>query len=263
MGKLRTLWNYIKFGFQWGTDWRSRWLLASMLPRYKLQCALGINDEKVRSVNIRLAKQRVPLHFRAQDIFVLHEILTEDPYCPDWICESQPMRIVDLGSHIGMATIQFKAHFPNSLIHCYEPDPDNFRLLKLNTQSLDGIVLHQEAVGAITGEGIFYVQPRRHSASSLIAPSSVRDAIALRCCVRSLDDILTDIGEADLIKFDIEGAEEEVFAHSRLVHDVKFIVGEIKANEEGIKRFLLLFPFHKAKVKSITSKMHFVYLEKQ
>ena len=130
-------------------------------------------------------------------------------------------------------------------------------------QSFNGVVLHQEAVGVASGEGVFYTNPQRRSASSLVKPKDTRGVVEVRCQVRSLDDILNDIGGADLVKFDIEGMEYEVFSHSSLVHEVHYLVGEMKASEEELKRFLALFPHHEAQVRSGTAKMQVVYLRKR
>jgi len=261
VSKVRTLLSYMKFGFEAGSDVRSRWLLATMLPRLKLVQALGLSCERIWQVSLQVNRSIVrDFHFRTQDIFIVYEILSGNPYCPDWLRHKPIARIVDLGAHIGLATLQFKAHFPNAVVHCYEPDPDNFRLLKLNMQSFNGVVLHQEAVGVASGEGVFYTNPQRRSASSLVKPKDTRGVVEVRCQVRSLDDILSDIGGVDLVKFDIEGMEYEVFSHSRLVHEVHYLVGEMKASEEGLKRFLALFPQHEAQVKNVTPKLKLIYL---
>jgi FkbM family methyltransferase len=258
--KISTFVRYTVAGLRLGADRRSRWLLATMLPRFKLVRAVGPRDEGVWRINLRLGDRRLPLHFRTQDIFIVQEVLVGNPYCPDWLQADSLRCIMDLGSHIGLSTLQFKVHSPEARIHCYEPDPDNFRLLEANTRELDGVVLHQEAVGAVSGDSVFHTQPERRSAGSLVEPRERTGTIEVGCMVRSLDDILSDIGGADQIKFDIEGMEYEVFAASRLVHEVRFVVGEMKATIEELKRFLALFPHHQAQVNSLTAKMHLVYL---
>lgn len=40
--------------------------------------------------------------------------------------DEPPRCIIDLGAHIGFATLCFKAQFPDTEVHCYEPDPENF-----------------------------------------------------------------------------------------------------------------------------------------
>jgi FkbM family methyltransferase len=258
--KITTLARYAVTGLRLGADGRSRWLLATMLPRFKLVGAAGPRDEGVWRINLRLGARRLPLHFRTQDIFIVQEVLAGNPYSPDWLQADSLRCIVDLGSHIGLSTLQFKVHSPKACIHCFEPDPDNFRLLEANTRALDDVVRHQEAVGDVSGGSVFHSRPEHRSAGSLVEPRERTGVIDVGCIVRSLDDILSDIGGADQIKFDIEGMEHEVFAASRLVRNVRFIVGEMKATDEELTRFLALFPHHRARVNNLTPKMRLVYL---
>jgi len=245
-----------------GVDWRSRWILATLLPRAKIAASLGLRNDREWRVSLRLAGRPVPLRLRTQDIFILNEIALSAPYCPGWLESEPPKVIVDLGAHVGLATLQLRAHFPNAWVHCYEPDGDNFRLLAANTNGLDHVVIHEEAVGARTGDRMFYMRPLRRSASSLVPPDEENGVQSVRARVRSLDDILTDVGGADLLKFDIEGAEYEVFSAARHVCEVRAIVGEIKGPEAELTRLFALFPEHEAFVTSVTPKMHYVYLRK-
>ncbi len=264
MSKVVTLLRYMRFGLKIGADRRSQWLLATMLPRFKLAHALGLPTEQVWHVSLRMKQVVVrDFHFRTQDICIMHEIFTENPYCPDWLRSEPIAKIIDLGAHIGLATLQFKIHFPNAIIYCYEPNPYNFQLLTLNMRTFNNVVLCQEAVGSASGEGIFYINPQRHSASSLIKPKDAGDILEVRCRVRSLDDILENAGGTDLIKFDIEGMEYEVFSHSRLVHEVHYLTGEMKTSKEELKQFLALFPHHEAQVRDVTAKMKVVYLRRR
>jgi FkbM family methyltransferase len=160
---------------------------------------------------------------RAQDIFIVREILGEDPYQVLGIKEAGfPRCILDLGAHIGLATLQFRAAFPDALIHCYEPDPDNLRPLRFNTAGLPGVVVHGQAVGGLRGEQPFYVRPARHAGSSLHGilnhPGVDRpDTREIRVEVRPLDDCLREAGlPVDVVKFDIEAAEFEAFSGSTL-----------------------------------------------
>lgn len=262
MSKVRTLLDYMRFGFSLGADRRSCLSLALMLPRLKLMDALRRLDKRIWHINVRLGEKVIPLRLRTQDIFILKEIFGDDVYCPQWLCASPISRVLDLGAHIGLATLRFKLCFPQATIHAYEPDPENYWLLCLNTKMFEDVVPHAEAVGSISGETIFYVRPQRHSGSSLLKPSGAEKVIEVRCTVRSLDDILEGTDGADLIKFDIEGVEREVFAASRRIHEVPYLVGEIKATREELSKFLTLFPHHSAAVRDITSKMHFIYLQR-
>ena len=263
ISKARTFLDYAKREAGIGANLRSTCLLASMLLRYKLRSILGLNGDNLYTVQIRFGKFQRSLHFRDQDIFIVHEVYAGNVYMFDALKEEPPGCIVDLGAHIGLATLRFKTAFPKAVIHCYEPDPDNFRLLELNTKGLDGVVLHQEAVGDVSGDAVFYVHPQRHTASTLKRGSQDEPVVESRCVVRSLDHILSQIGDVDLVKFDIEGSEYEVFSHSRNIHRVKLVVGEMKALPKELTRFLELFLSHEFQYRSVTSKMHLIALRRK
>lgn len=120
--------------------------------------------------------------------------------------------IIDCGSNIGISVIYFKKYFPNSLIYAFEPDPDLFTLLNKNiiNFNLKGVIPEQKAIW-INNSGISFKQEGGHSGtivsnlkneedeSTLITVSSVK----LRSFLRKFDRI-------DMLKMDIEGAENEV-----------------------------------------------------
>jgi len=154
--KCKTLCDYARTGIQLGADLRSKCLLASMLVRLKwLQAKSG--DRTVYQAAVNIGSLRRTLSMRAGDIFLVHEVLSESPYIRPEMAQEPPRCIVDLGAHIGLATLGFKARFPEAKVHCYEPDPDNFALLKTNVAGLSGVSLHPEAVGTQRAEGVLYI----------------------------------------------------------------------------------------------------------
>jgi FkbM family methyltransferase len=263
MSKFMTTCHYTATGIRLGANPRSKLLLSSMLPRLKLYSRLGKSTSRVYVAEITLGELRRSLHLREQDIFILHEVLGHSPYLRGDLFENPPHCIIDLGAHIGLATLQFKAAFPDAVIHCYEPDPENFRLLELNTQALPTVVLHHEGVGPELANAILYVHSNRHSATSLEPPRDKTDVHEVECLVKPLDTILREAGDpVDLIKFDIEGIEYPVFSHSSLVHQVRFLVGEIKAPSAELDRFRNLFPRHHVSIQHFSKNMHFIHLRK-
>ena len=261
LGKLRTFLDYTVRSLELGVDIKSKMLLTFMLPLVKF--GLGkFTPRQIYNVQVKIGPLKQRLCIRPIDIFIIREVLVASPYVHPSMKKSPPRCIVDLGAHIGLASLSFKAVFPDAEIHCYEPDPENFKLLQRNMMSLPGVVLHQEAVGLRRTKSILYIPDNRHSASSLLRPLSAKQIHEVVCQVKPLDDILSEVGrQVDLIKFDIEGIEYEVFASSRLVHAVKWIVGELKGDQSEVERFVTLFPHHEAYVCIKVPKMAYVYLK--
>lgn len=261
VSKFKTTLNYAATGIRLGANHRSKLLLATMLPRLKFYSTLGMSTSRVYVAEVAIGELRCSLHLREQDVFIVHEIFEHSPYIIPDLYKSPPHCIIDLGAHIGLATLQFKAIFPDAVIHCYEPDPDNFRLLDLNTKALPKVVLHHEGVGSELAEAILYVHSNRHSATSLEPPQDKTDVHEVECVVKPLDTILREAGDTvDLIKFDIEGIEYPVFSRSGLVQQVRFLVGEIKAPSTELDRFVKLFPSHHVSTQRFSKNMYFIHL---
>jgi FkbM family methyltransferase len=159
------------------------------------------------------------------DFSMIREILVEGeyktPYQPP-----HPMRIVDLGANIGIASLWFLGEFPSARIEAYEPDPDTFRYLKQNLSSFNTVSLFQEAA-LRDGEVKIYHQ-QKHIASSIFAAPGRVDAVTVKA--KSLDTIVGD--GLDILKVDIEGAEFELFRNATRLDRVNVIVGEVHLSAE-------------------------------
>lgn len=232
-----------------------------MLPRLKLHRALGYQSARTYKTHLCIGKLTPKVHFRDQDIFVFHDVFAGDGYIGPNLGEDPPRCILDIGAHIGLVTLRFAAYFPKSLVHSYEPDPENFEILRSNTDTLQNVFIHPDAVGPISKKAVLYVNPARHSSSSLKRPCKEKDIYEVECVVKSLDDIICTLGEnVDLIKFDMEAFEYETFSYSSLVHRVKHVVGEIKAPLSDIENFLRIFTYHEHHIRCIARNMYLVRL---
>ena len=146
LSKFKTTVSYFKMGNKFGADIHSKWLLSTMLMRFNMRRMLGLNTEKTYIASIRIGKFRHGLSFRAQDICIVREMLERSPYLQE-LSAAPINHILDLGAHIGLATLCFREKYPEARICCYEPDPENYRLLESNLQSLAGISLRNMAIG--------------------------------------------------------------------------------------------------------------------
>jgi FkbM family methyltransferase len=258
---LRTLGRYVRLATRVGGDTRSRLLIASLLPTLKIRRQLGFRHDAVRHVAVRLEHGEVPLWLRAEDIFPLADVLEGDGYLSDALRSTPPRRILDLGAHIGLASLRFADVFPAAQIHAFEPDVDNLALLRMNLHGVAGAVVHEAAVGGESGEGVLYVRAGRHTSGSLEPRTA--GARGVQCRVISLDAAIEAAGGADLIKFDVEGAELPMFAASRLARDVPFIVGEIKGTPSEVKAVAATLPEHQLTTEEPAAGMFIVRLTRR
>jgi FkbM family methyltransferase len=251
--KAGTVFDYLRMGFSLGKDLRSKILLCTFLPYYKL-------ITKSYSVyTIYLNNYSVPIRLRAGDISEIHEILWREDYRFKEMEGADFPVVLDLGAHIGLFTLWIKHRFPTSTVHCYEPDPYSYSLLQNNTKFLNNVFLHPEGVGSSSGEATFFIDRRRHALSSF---RESPDKEPISCSIKALDDVIGALGSVDLIKFDIEGLEYQVFSNSSTVQYVNHLVGEVHGHAVDVNQFLSLFPNHRKHIKSYSNEMNIVYLHR-
>jgi len=68
----------------------------------------------------------------------------------------EPHTIIDIGAHVGAATVYFKSHYPKARVFAFEPCSDSYAHLCANTRELDFVRLHRAALGARDGEARLY-----------------------------------------------------------------------------------------------------------
>lgn len=83
-----------------------------------------------------------------------------------------PFLIFDAGANHGKITKKYKNIFSNSIIHCFEPEPNNFLQLKQEAENLSDCFLHQSALGDANGTITFHLT----SSSTMHSPLELTDA---------------------------------------------------------------------------------------
>ncbi len=89
--------------------------------------------------------KKIFYHSPQEMLHTLQEIFIKEIYKTD--LPERPL-IIDCGANIGLSIIYFKEKHPNAEIIAFEPDKDNFKLLKKNIESfcLKDVTLKEEAV---------------------------------------------------------------------------------------------------------------------
>lgn len=138
--------------------------------------------------------------------------------------------IVDLGANIGISTLYFCMKYPEAEVHSYEPDPQNLERLRLITSGYANVHVHDIAVWSHKDQLIFYSDPHRGSSSSAVKIRDRQKEIKVKA--ESLKEILGKLGgrQVDILKIDVEGAEEQVFENFNDFHLITNLVGEIHSD---------------------------------
>ena len=203
------------------------------------------------------------------DRFIIPELVNYDMYRFKKVLsrffKNKTGHVIDCGAQIGVFS-KLCAKYLNSTIHAFEPQPDNFNLLKKNLDCENGnslnTILHNKAVGLNNskirlydegGTGRFSCVPRNTNVSSIEI-----ECIDLREYVKPLDSIL-------IMKLDLEGYEATLInnAAEKLLKNVKVLIIEEhheKINHNYIKKCGFKLWFYPATnlMNRVLTKTHFV-----
>ena len=124
------------------------------------------------------------------------------PYSPE-----KPPIILDIGANIGAFTRWAVKRWPGCIIHAYEPEPNNFKLLTATAQATDTlncIHLYQLAVSDRPGKAKLFNMAFNCGEFSLFKQDSDREPKG----IVEVDLIpAKDLPKANILKLDCEGAE--------------------------------------------------------
>lgn len=132
--------------------------------------------------------------------------------CPNFV-------MIDVGGHHGAYTLivayELKKRGWNGVIHCFEPDINNFALLEYNIKQNEleeYVILYNQAVSNVTGKQDFCLL-NDNSGNYLLSESNLfnnhkqKDISIQQVDVMQLDDLISKLDPVNLIKFDIQGGE--------------------------------------------------------
>lgn len=170
--------------------------------------------QRNRSRVADIASMRINYRFNRGDLQSIREVLLEDCYRLPFPLE--PLNILDLGANIGLTSLWMWKQFRPKRIIAVECDPENAGIVRLNFQAnnLPGEVV-EAAVGSRSGVAEF-VPDKASNLGRLLThvnpESRVPDTVKVP--MAGMKELLSrfDGGRVDLVKVDIEGAEEAIFS---------------------------------------------------
>jgi FkbM family methyltransferase len=157
---------------------------------------------------IRLRNYSHPIYYRpnTSDINTLVQNLIREEYgqLPTGF---QPAWIIDAGGYIGDVSLYFLNQFPNAHVICLEPDPKNYVLAVRNLESFSDRV-------TLLPKGL-WSHPTKLSMAGAYVGTQLSDRItgdefAIEVCDMATLIEELQIDQIDILKLDIEGAEDHV-----------------------------------------------------
>jgi FkbM family methyltransferase len=154
-----------------------------------------------------------------------------DLFWPDlsWVLKQQgihdPM-VFDVGAHFGETLRGIHGQFPGATIHCFEPDPNSFKVLGVAATGVPNASLWPLALGSEPGEAEFHCYSESMTNSLLKASEEARQGeladlvgneTTIRVPVATLDAFCKEqgIGAIDLLKTDCQGFDLRVLQGAR------------------------------------------------
>jgi FkbM family methyltransferase len=116
----------------------------------------------------------------------------------------------DIGAHVGFFTI-LASRVVGSIgrVHAFEPMPLNLKRLgkAAELNRTDNVTVHGIAVGGTNGSALLHGH-QANAMWTLVAERASTGGVTVRC--RTIDSLASDLGDPEVIKVDVEGAELDV-----------------------------------------------------
>lgn len=169
---------------------------------------------------IRVGTGKSPAYIRigASDGAILEELYIRHVYqCVTSTDLGAVQQVLDLGANIGLSVKLWAEHYPDARIIAIEPDETNIELCRRNIAEFsDRVVVLRACVAALPGQ-VYLQKARDECAHRMVRAATVGKTIPVEAV--TISQILNTHGKPglpiDLLKVDIEGAEEEVFSDCR------------------------------------------------
>jgi FkbM family methyltransferase len=230
---LGTYLREIRFAFTATRDWRNRLSLLGATARFHLHNMKrgAKSSESPLDVDIDIGGTIRSIRIRpfAGDVFVLYEVLDAETYkVPSEVIDPATVEtIVDCGGNVGMTALYLASRHRNARIITVEPDPANFALLARNTLGEPRITPVQAAIVGGTSRPVTLSQDRPAWGNSISAAG--KEGSGIEVPGLTLADLCQahGFGSIDLLKVDIEGAEEDLFSAPGFLKDVRYVMIEL------------------------------------
>lgn len=179
---------------------------------FKSRVLYRLYRDSDRVLHLKLRTSRTSFAFRCRgDVGAVSHLFSPNYRIVD-SADSRVTTIVDGGANIGAETVRFAHRFPNARIIAVEAQRDNFALLRENTRPYPNVAVLNKAL--YSSEQVLGISARGSgdNANEAFRVTSDRtieavESITLNSIVQSFD-----LKSIDILKLDIEGAEQELFS---------------------------------------------------
>jgi FkbM family methyltransferase len=192
--------------------WRRAWHQAETTPRFT-PGTIRMLDYDIRYSDL--------LSFcpQWQDIFVKRVLAFESA--------SPSPRILDCGANVGLASLFFSRLYPAARITAFEADPSLFQMLDANLKANGAAAVETRHAAIWTSTGMLTFRCEGSDSGMVDSLPGAVDGASTTVPSLRLRDLLEE-EPVDLMKLDIEGAEDVVLADCEpMLHRVEALVMDL------------------------------------
>lgn len=146
----------------------------------------------------------------------------------------KPEVVFDVGANIGVVSVVLANIYPDAKIYSFEPVQENIDLLRLNTLPYPNVKVLPYGLGNSSGQRRIYDSDDPTNLGGFSTKIKVGDGRLID--IKDVSCVCQEFGTPDLIKIDVEGAEDEIFTSMPNLDKVRWIAGEL----HGVNDYKLL-----------------------
>ncbi len=162
------------------------------------------------------------------DLAAVHEIFVKKEYDFTYteLLGKKPEVILDLGANIGDSSVFYALQFPHAKIYAIEPNPAVHEKLRKNVAAFPNVQIRTCALSNQTKKTTFYVGDSHLGSSTKQRKQNTKE-IEVEMCSFTDFVIQEKLDIIDILKFDIEGGEEDLLKDPSIRTKVHICVGEM------------------------------------
>jgi FkbM family methyltransferase len=238
--KFSAYWQEVAFGWKAARTWADQYSLLHRTIQFHLRNGFrfACDTRSTFTIDLWIDRDRpttLTLRPFAGDLFVLYEVLASNVYhiAPSLLPTDKVRVIVDCGANIGITSLFLAARYPDATILSVEPHPENFVLLKTNVAEIPRILPIRACVTG-TPQGAVRFTADEPAWGNRIAT----DARGVLVPAITIEELCKENGieKIDLLKLDIEGAEEQVLRNGIFLARTEHIIVELHG-QYGFRSF--------------------------
>jgi FkbM family methyltransferase len=152
--------------------------------------------------------------------------------------QTEVRTVVDVGANVGASILFWRSRYPAAKIYGFEPEPDNFSMLRRNAEGLRDVFVFNEALGDRTGEIRFIHSPGAGNEGgwSMYQRGARGGEKELTLPIVRGEEKMRALGidRIDVLKVDTEGAERVVIAGlgPQLLARTGYVCGELHGERD-------------------------------